>query len=192
MGEQILALGGKITNIRGHVFGDINIGSGITVVTTKVGTFEIRILKLIDNIGGAGLGPKYLIVVGCGHCTLDVGSREIKLELLYYNSNYYSAAEEITASFKPIVRVEHPLTNPLVDECLETAETPLTRQSATDYLTHLINDLKVVAESVYTLRRVFINKQKQHLESVPAAASTTLKDLANQLLKILKEEEKSI
>lgn len=179
MCKDILMYGNRITDIRGHVFGDINIGSGVTVVTTSTGTFEIRILK----IGNGSMGELRIVVLGCAHCILDIGSREIRLELLHYNSNYYSAAEEITASFKPIVRVEHPL----VDECLETAETPLTRQSATDYLTHLINDLKVVAESVYTLRRVFINKQKQHLESVSAAA-----DLANQLLKILKEEEKSI
>ena len=188
MCEDIIMIGNRITDIRGHVFGDINIGSGVTVVTTKTGTFEIRILK----IGNGSVGELGVVVLGCARCILDIGSRQIRLELLHYNSNYYSAAEEITNSFKPIVRVEHPLTNPFVDECLETAETPVTRQSAINYLTHLINDLKVVAESVYTLRRVFVNKQKQHLESVPAAASTTLKDLANQLLKILEEEEKGI
>jgi len=188
MCEDIIMIGNRITDIRGHVFGDINIGSGVTVVTTKTGTFEIRILK----IGNGSVGELGVAVLGCARCILDIGSRQIRLELLHYNSNYYSAAEEITNSFKPIVRVEHPLTNPFVDECLETAETPVTRQSAINYLTHLINDLKVVAESVYTLRRVFVNKQKQHLESVPAAASTTLKNLANQLLKILEEEEKSI
>lgn len=102
MCEDILMIGNKITNIRGHVFGDINIGSGITVVTTKTGTFEVHILK----IGNGGAGECQITVLGCGHCILDVGSREIRLELLYYNSNYYSAANEVTNSFKSILEEE--------------------------------------------------------------------------------------
>lgn len=102
MCEDILVINNMITNIRGHVFGDINIGTGITIVTTKVGTFEIRILKLSCR----GAGEHKIVVVGCGHCILDIGSREIKLELLYYNSNYYSAAAEISKSFKPILEEE--------------------------------------------------------------------------------------
>ena len=103
--ERILARPDNST-VRAHVtraqIRCRNIGTGITIVTTKVGTFEIRILKLSCR----GAGEHKIVVVGCGHCILDIGSREIKLELLYYNSNYYSAAAEISKSFKPILEEE--------------------------------------------------------------------------------------
>lgn len=174
---------------QGYALGGINIGNSTTVITNKKGTFEIRILSI--GVGDPGRMP--ISVVGCDYgCYLDRISLKVTLQFPYTDNN--EGRNQILASFKPIVRVEHPLTDSFVKESLENAKTEvqLTRQSAVEYLTHLSEDLNIFKEAVQALRRVFLHGQKQHLQSVPEAGSATLKDLANKLLKILEEEEKSI
>jgi len=177
----------KITG--GFALGDINIGNGATVITNSKGTFEIRIL----SVSGADPENQAMKIIGFDHgCFLNIHSLEVKLNPYAISNNL--GLQQVLASFKPIIRIEHPLTNSFVEECLENAKTEvqLTRQSAVEYLTHLSEDLKVFEQAINTLLRAYIARNKQHLQSVPEAGSATLKDLANKLLNILEEKEKSI
>ena len=177
--------------IKGQILGDLNIGTGITVVTTEKGTYEIRILKLIDNIGGAGLGPKTILVLGCGYCQLDVIDLEVTLNLLFY-SRSTSAAQTILDSFKPISKtpnITDSNVNKLVEESLKEVKVALTLQSAEEFLSNLEQGLDLNRRAISMLKIGFRNKDKEFLATAPKLLTPTTKDLANKLLKILEEEE---